>query len=206
VQRLSRTLIQLNLATRPYHAEADQAWLDLTGSHVHRSLYLALLVRVYGFEAPLDSAFRYTPELSSLIDLHSRPRTGLLAQDLMRLGLPASEIAQLPQRFATFASAAEALGWMYVIERATLLHGGVRRHLLLRFPELVGATSYLEAYDGVTSLRWSELGSAFDSIAHAPSVTRQIIRAATDGFRAMREWFHDLATGRIPPWGQSMAT
>ncbi|HEY0191894.1 MAG TPA: biliverdin-producing heme oxygenase [Kofleriaceae bacterium] len=193
---MSRTLIQLNLATRPHHAEADQHWLDLMAPSVNRERYEALLVLVYGFEAPLDSAFRYTPGLSSLVELRGRTRTGLLAQDLMRLGLTASQIAQLPQRFTTFSSAAEALGWMYVFERATLVHGSTRRHLLQRMPDLTCATSYLEAYDSITSLRWGELGSALDAVATTPSVTRQLIRAATDGFRAMRDWFHAVAA----PW------
>ncbi|HET9621929.1 MAG TPA: biliverdin-producing heme oxygenase [Kofleriaceae bacterium] len=196
VQRLSRTLIQLNIATRPHHAAADQPWLDLMAPRVERARYRALLLKVYGFEAPLDSGFRYTPELASLIDLRGRTRTGLLAQDLMRLGLTASQMAQLPQRFTTFATAAEALGWMYVIERATLLHSSVRRHLMVRCPDLAPATSYLDAYNGVTSLRWAELGAAFDSIAHTPSVLRQILNAANVGFRAMRDWFHELAMER----------
>lgn len=207
MQRLSRTLIQLNIATRPHHAAADQPWLDLMAPRIDQAHYRALLIQVYGFEAPLDSAFRYTPELSSLIDLRGRTRTGLLAQDLMRLGLTASQIAQLPQRFMTFSNAPEALGWMYVIERATLLHNSVRRHLLQRLPDLAPATTYLDAYDGVTSLRWAELGSAFDTIAHPPAVLRQLLNAANLGFRAMREWFHDLVTTeRVPRLKQSIAT
>jgi heme oxygenase len=204
VQRLSRTLIQLNIATRPHHVDADQPWIDLMSQRVERSQYLAQLIKVYGFEAPLDSAFRYTPGLASLIDLRGRTRTGLLAHDLMRLGVTASQIAQLPQRFLTFGSAAEALGWMYVVERASLVHGNVRRHLALRLPELACATSYLDAYDGVTSLRWSELGAAFDAIAHVPAVTRQIIRAASEGLRAMCDWFQ--GTERAPRLKQSVAT
>lgn len=204
MQRLSRTLIQLNIATRAHHVEADQPWLDLMGPGVDRARYAALLILVYGFEAPLDSAFRYTPGLSALLDLRGRTRTGLLAQDLMRLGMSASHIAQLPQRFMTFSSAAEALGWMYVVERATLVQGTARRHLIQRIPDLTSATTYLEAYDGVTSLRWSELGSAFDAVATSPSVTRQLIGAATEGFRAMREWFHSFAAA--PRRKHSMAT
>lgn len=174
------------------------------GPGIDRARYQALLVLAYGFEAPLDSAFRYTPGLSTLVDLRSRARTGLLAQDLMRLGLTGSQIAQLPQRFTTFSTTAEALGWLYVVERATLVQGSARRHLIQRLPELTCATSYLQAYDGVTSLRWSELGAAFDAVATAPSVTRQLIRAATDGFRAMRDWFHVAMTSARPK--RSMAT
>jgi heme oxygenase len=206
VQRLSRTLIQLNIATRPHHAEADQPWVDLMAPRIDPSHYRALLLTAYGFEAPLDSAFRYTPELWPLIDLRGRTRSGLIAQDLMRLELTASQIAQLPQRFTTFSTAAEALGWMYVIERSTLLHSSVRRHIMQRCPELASATSYLDAYNGVTSLRWAELGAAFDSLAHTPATLRQILNGANAGFRAMREWFRNLVLERSSRLKHSLVT
>jgi len=151
--------------------------------------YLKHLVKIYGFEAPLEAAFRYTPGFSGLIDLRARNRSGLLVQDLLRLGMSASRLADLPQRFTTFASAADALGWMYVIERATLLHGGVRRYLLQRLPELATATSYLAAYDGEAGLRWNELGNALDAVAQSPTVTHQIMRAANQALRALGDWF-----------------
>jgi heme oxygenase len=191
VQRLSRTLIRLNIATRAHHAAADEPWLDLMVPTVEKDAYTAHLIEVYGFEAPLEAAFRYTPGLTSLIDLRARMRTGLLAQDLLRLGMTASQIAQLPQRFATFASAGEALGWMYVIERSTLLHGSVRRYLMTRLPDLACATSYLSAYDGSASARWAELGDAFDALAQTPTMTQACVRAAHQAFRAQREWFQN---------------
>src|SRR5437868_12190691 len=83
--RLSRTLIQLNLATQEHHIAADAAWLELLVPGVTRARYVEHLIKVYGFEAPLEAALRYTPGLSSVIDV--RPRAGLIAQDLMRLGL-----------------------------------------------------------------------------------------------------------------------
>jgi heme oxygenase len=191
VQPLSRTVIQLNIATRAHHVACDAPWLDLMVPAISKHRYLRHLIKIYGFEAPLEAAFRYTPGLTSLVDLRARTRSGLLAQDLMRLGLSASALADLAQRFVTFSSASEALGWMYVIERATLLHGGVRRYLTLRVPDISGAVGYLSAYDGVTGLRWSELGSALDAVAQAPPVTRQIVRAANQGFRALRDWFSE---------------
>jgi heme oxygenase len=203
VQRLSRTLIQLNVATRAHHGIADAPWLELMSPTVDKPRYVAHLLKVYGFEAPLESAFRYTPGLTALIGLRARVRTGLLAQDLMRLGMAASQIAQLPQRFVTFGSAAEALGWMYVVERTALLHGNLRRHLAHRLPETGLATSYLSAYDDQIGMRWSELGCAFDTIAPAPSMVRQIIRAAHQAFVAMHVWFTDAV---VSPVKQAMAT
>ena len=189
MQPFSRTLIQLNLATQEHHVAADAPSLELMVPTVTRRQYVEHLIKVYGFEAPLEAALHYTPGLSALVDLRSRVRSGLIVQDLMRLGMGAGRIAALGQRFITFSSTIEALGWMYVAERATLLHGAVRRYLTLRVPELGGATSYLSAYDGVAGDRWSELGNALESVTHAPPAKPQLIRAANQGFLAFCEWF-----------------
>lgn len=191
MQRLSRTLLQLNIATRTYHVDADTSWLDLMVPSVAIEGYVAHLVKVYGFEAPIEAAFRYTPGLASRVDLRARTRAGLLAHDLVRLGTSASQLAQLPQRFTTFNSVIEALGWMYVVERATLLHSGVHRYLVYRLAEVGHASSYLTAYQGTASLRWSELGAALDAEATSASVTRQLVLAASQAFCAQREWFHE---------------
>lgn len=191
VQRLSRTLLQLNIATRTYHVDADTPWLDLMVPSVGIERYIEHLIKVYGFEAPIESALRYTPGVASRVDLRTRTRAGLLAHDLLRLGVTASQLAQLPQRFTTFGSVVEALGWLYVVERSTLLHPGVHRYLTLHLPEVVCASSYLAAYDGLASLRWSELGVAFDAEASSASVTRQLVVAASQAFCAQREWFQE---------------
>jgi heme oxygenase len=191
MKRLSRTLIHLNISTREHHGVADAPWLDLMVPTVERSAYVRQLVRVYGFEAPLEAAFRYTPGLAALVDLRVRKRSGLIVQDLMRLGLGPARIAGLEQHFATFATPAEALGWMYVVERATLLHGAVRSYLAQHLFDVTTAWSYLSAYDGVAAARWSDLGAAFDAVATTPEVKRQVLQAARQGFRALCEWHQD---------------
>jgi heme oxygenase len=195
VQRLSRTLLQLNIATRKHHDAADAPWFKLMVPSVDPGQYVDHLVRIYGFEAPLDSALRYTPGLNALIDLRARTRTGLLAQDLMRLGMSASQIARLPQRFIAFSDACEALGWMYVVERSALRHGGVLRYLVEHIPEINRATSYLAAYDAATGNRWSELGTALDAVAESTATVHQIARAANQGFPALRDWFREGDSG-----------
>jgi heme oxygenase len=188
---MSRTQLQLNVATRAYHVDADTPWLDLMVPDISIQRYVSYLLKVYGFEAPIEAAFRYTPGLASRVDLRARTRAGLLAHDLMRLGTSASQLAQLPQRFTTFSSVVEALGWMYVVERSTLLHAGVHRYLVEHLPDVSQASSYLLAYEGVASLRWSELGAALDSEASSASVTRPLVLAANQAFCAHREWFHE---------------
>lgn len=189
MQRLSRTLLQLNLATQEHHVAADAPWLELLVPSVTRWQYVEHLIKVYGFEAPLEAALRYTPGLSALVDLRSRVRSGRIVQDLMRLGLSAGRIATLGQRFVTFSSTLEALGWMYVAERAALLHAAVRRYLTLRVPDLDSATSYLSAYDGVAGDRWSDLGNALEAVAHTPLAEHQLVLAAHQGFLGFCEWF-----------------
>lgn len=192
VPRLSRTLLQLNIATRKHHDAADAPWLALMVPTVDQQQYVAHLIKIYGFEAPLESACRYTPGLSSLIELRARNRTGHLAQDLVRMGMSASQIAKLPQRFTTFVEPLEALAWMYVIERSALRHGGVLRYLTEYLPEIHRASSYLAAYDASTGNRWSELGDALDAIARSsPSAVHQLVRVANHGFTALRDWFDD---------------
>src|ERR1044071_5877188 len=88
MQRLSRTLIRLNLATRQYHTRADAGWLDLRRPSVVKQDYVEQLIKVYGFEAPLESALRYTPGVQPLVDLRARMRAGLIVQDLVRLPPP----------------------------------------------------------------------------------------------------------------------
>jgi heme oxygenase len=194
MQRLSRMLIRLNLATRQYHAKADAGWLDLRRPTVGKQDYIDQLIKVYGFEAPLESALRYTPGIGALVDLRARTRAGLTVQDLMRLGLSPGRIAGLPQRFISFSTAAEALGWMYVAERATLIHGSMRRFLMVRISEAARASSYLSAYDGVAASRWSEFGNALDAVGQSPEVQQQVLGAASQGFEALCDWLKTSQT------------
>lgn len=184
--------MQLNLETRSFHAAADEGWLALVRPDVTRWDYLRQLVSTYGFEAPLEAAFAYTPNLRVVltIDLRARARAGFAAQDLLRLGLKATEIANLPQcsPIAPFGSPLEALGWMYVVERATLIHDQVRRHLSETLPEPQRSFAYLGAYAGSVGARWNAFGAALDHVARTPSMLGTVITAAHAGFRRLESW------------------
>jgi heme oxygenase len=183
-------LIRLDMATRVQHASADEPWLDLMINDATRAGYMAQLRKTYGFEAPLEAALAYTPELSGVLDLRPRARVGLIAQDLLALGLLPGDVAQLPQylEITPFRSTAEALGWLYVAERATLLHAYVQQHLLARFPDLAPATAYLRAYEGHVGLRWHELGCVLDDVARDDAIATQVVDAAHDAFAHQRCW------------------
>jgi heme oxygenase len=180
-------LARLEVETRPYHASADGLWRDLMEGTVTPATYMHHLVRVYGFEAPLEAALAYTPGLPCVIDVRSRVRSGLIARDLLELGISAAKITELPQSMiAPFANVAEALGWMYVSERSSLLHEPVRRYLVARFPHLEGAMSYLGA---AGAERWREFVDALEPYVRTRALQQQVANAARDAFRCALDWF-----------------
>ena len=183
-------LMQLNQATRRWHAGADEPWLELLRSDVTRRDYVGQLVRMYGFEAPLEGACAYTPQLSRVIEMRQLTRAGLIAQDLLALGVSAGTLAAAPQcrSITTFKDVPAALGWLYVVERSTLHHDQVRRHLLRRVGSVENACGYLSMFER-TPDHWQRFGRTLDRVATTPEVTSQIIEAAHAGFACMQQWF-----------------
>jgi len=186
VRQVSKTLVRLNVETRCFHALADAPWLELIapGHRPTRLQYVQQLVATYGFEAPLEAALAYTPHLDGFIDLHRRFRSGLLAADLIALGVRPGEVAELRQcMIAPFASVAEAFGWLYVHERATLLFSGVCTELVARLPHVEAATSAL-----CTHRHLDSFGEALDRVARTPPIEDRIVSAALDAFRTLQVW------------------
>ena len=193
MDQISKVLLRLELETRAHHAGVDEPWVQLQRPGVTRADYVRRLVSAYGFEAPLEAAFAYTPNLRLVIDLRERSRAGKLAQDLIALGVKASELAQLPHclPIAPFVAPIEALGWMYVSERATLLYEAVRTQLRAQLPETETACAYLSAYDGVAAQRWHDLGRVLDGIVRTDRLLGELVAAAHAGFRCLIAWQQD---------------
>jgi heme oxygenase len=176
----------LNVETRCFHAAADARWLDLIapGGTPTRFDYLHQLVTAYGFDAPLEAALAYTPHLDGFINVHERFRSGLIAADLIALGMTPGAVADLRQcMIAPFASVAEAFGWLYVHERATLLFPGVCAELVARVPAISGATSALCSHQHLESF-----GEALDRVARTSLIEDRIVSAALDAFRTLQVW------------------
>jgi heme oxygenase len=190
VQPSGTMLAQLDRETARFHADAERCWRSLAESdRATRQDYAKQLCLTHGFEAPFEAACAYTPGLSQVIDLRGRARAGLLAQDLLTLGATPSQITAMHTRsIEPFQDPAEALAWMYVVERPTLRFEAVRQQLTSRFTDLTRAMTYLSAYEGQTRRRWADLGSAFDRICTSDTVRERIADAATDAFNTLLEW------------------
>ena len=87
---------------------------------------------------------------------------------------------------------AEALGWLYVVERPTLLHDTVLRSLQASIPD-ISTWHYLTAYDGVAGMRWQDLGHAMDDVATTPALGEQIRRGRARRVRVSSQLAYDRA-------------
>lgn len=194
MHEVSSLLARLNVATRHWHARVDEAWLDLLRPNVSRADYLEQLVRAYGFIAPFEGAYKYTPGVGRVLDFRQLMQAGLIAQDLLALGLRPAQVAMLPQcpSITPFRDIAEALGWLYLVERSTLLHDRVRQHVLERLPELSDACSYLSQYDGRVSEHWRTFGRMLDRVGAKPGVANEVVAAAQAAFATAHHWFRNV--------------
>ncbi len=173
----------LDEATRAHHAEADAVWSTLTLVRVSPTQYLQRLVAAYGFEAPLESALALTPRLPLLIDLRARARAGWIVQDLLLLGLRPARLARLPQCAAivSLADPVEALGWLYVADRANATE--LRDHVARMLPD--APLAYLSAPR--TDARAFE--AALRHAAPTLAAFDRVIAAAVAAFACHRAWF-----------------
>lgn len=182
-------LARLKRETQGLRASADEGRLEPLRTTATLADYVTYLSRVYGFEAPIEAAFAATSGLGQVIDLRWRPQIRLLKSDLMALGIV--DPTRLPATPAPrFATATEALGWMYVVEQNALLHGQILRHFARSLPnQLATAACYLTGVQRLAGTRLDDLGVVLDAHATRPEIATKIVDAACTAFRRQRLWF-----------------
>jgi heme oxygenase (biliverdin-IX-beta and delta-forming) len=196
-------LVRIGLDTRAHHATADAdrlKVLDVAGP----AQYASYLARVHGYEAPVEAAVAALPDM--LVHL-TRPKAGQLRRDLLALGLTDPDLAALPRcgSIGAMSSRAQALGWLYVLERNTLITGLLRRHLTHRMPaEMKAASAYLSASSVAPGARLRALGEALAVEAeHGPHAIAEIVAAANEAFRCQRHWLRSWTpTSRLGSRGE----
>lgn len=181
-------LLRLALETAPHQHAADDDRLAVMEA---KSLddYRTWLTAVYGFELKVEQAIARVVELDTAM-LRERLKMGRLREDLASLGLSPTQISRLPTASnVTLASGPQALGWMFVLERQSLMNGVIMRHLLHELGDSVrNASRYLSAYGEHPGLKFRELGALLNASAKRHSASG-IIAAAHDAFRAQRQWY-----------------
>lgn len=187
---------RLSRETKPYHQAADNDRLSMLGAAADRGRYAAFLSRVYGFESPLEAALLLTDGLDPWLDTRDRGHLRLLRADLQALGMTDPNALPRCSTVMPFRHPADALGWVYAVERNTLLHGLIERHLRTRLGDaLKVAGSYLAGQQRSNGQRIRDLGNAMDRLAKDPGCGDRIVAAAKAAFRAQHNWY-DVAAPR----------
>jgi heme oxygenase len=179
-------LTRVHRETASYHCVADKHRFAIWKLPTTEANYRGYLARIFGFESPVESALQ---DLANLIDLRARNQITRLRADLCALDEREPSIAQC-RDVAVLRNAPEALGWAYVIERNTLLHGVIERLLRIRMCETMKlAGTYLAAAEHSSTERWGVLGAAMDRIGTSAAITDRIVAGAIAAFRAQRGWY-----------------
>jgi len=180
---------RLSEETAAFHDITDEEVLRLLGRTTAED-YQRYLIQMYGFVCPLERSISNTPDIDQVIDLHRFRKHELLRQDLSALHLSPKQIACLPQcNVPQFRTPEEALGWAYPIERSTLRHGDLFRHLASILPgEVAFASSYLKCYFGEIGEVWESFGRALAAFEGAPLRAQHLLHAARAAFRCFRTW------------------
>ncbi|MBA3394341.1 MAG: biliverdin-producing heme oxygenase [Deltaproteobacteria bacterium] len=189
-------LIRLALETRRHHGVADAQRLVLLEGATPTS-YQDFLGLVLGFESAYERALVAADVDPKLV--RQRVKSSRIRHDLIALGASEADLAELPTCvIPVFRTAAEALGWVYVIERNTLLHGLLRRHLATVLPEeMERASSYLAAYGDTPGEHYRELSTALEDAAREAITPGEIVIAAHAAFEAQRLWFEQVSPRRL---------
>jgi heme oxygenase len=184
-------LVRLERDTRAHHAPAE--------ADLYRALdeptaagYRRFLATVYRFEYAVEAQLVGVEDLP-LDFVAAQLRTGELCHDLLAIG---SDV-RVHETFARecepprLASAADAFGWMYVLQRNTLHHGALFRALAPHLRSVLQrASRYLTAYANDVHQRWHALGVHLDRAATTPERAHRILAAAHDAFAAQHRWYN----------------
>lgn len=186
-------LVRIGLETRQHHADADAdrlAIMEAADEHEYREL----LARIYGFEAAIENEVEQLPAQDRLI-LDTHTKQDRLHADLLALGMTDLEVLNLKRCAVRVRGGMHAHGWMFVLERQSLLAGIIGRHLTHAMPDVMQrAGSYFTHASERSGTRFRAFGDALGEIAKrygalAPST---IVTAANDAFRAQRLWYAGL--------------
>jgi heme oxygenase len=177
----------LEAGTRDCHVAADAPWHELAHGELTLRTYQDHLVLVYGFEAPVEAALALTARVGLLTDLRARSRASWIVQDLLALGLRPAKLARMPQctEIVPFRDPAEALGWLYVVERSTANHEALSHAIARALP--TAPLAYLSTH-GVVARR-EALNAALEHVAPDEATFARVIEAARTAFDCYVEWF-----------------
>lgn len=181
----------LQRETASFHRDVDDEVLRVGSSAAD---YRHFLIKTFGFVAPSERSITTTTDIAKYLDVRRFEKQELLRSDLRALRFGYSQINSLPQcSVPLFETAAEALGWAYVLERSTLAHHTIFVHFAATLPgEVAFASSYLKCYVGSTGEMWRAFAESLDAMQReGKEQAQRVVDGALTAFHFYRRW-HEL--------------
>ncbi len=180
--------LALRAATAEAHERLHQipAFQALAEGRLDRAGYARLLRRLLGFHTAIEAGLAAAPTLAPYgIDLAARRRAPLLRADLADLGVPPiAPLAPVPG----FATAARALGAVYVTEGSTLGGRQLARGLDRLLPAGQGR-SFLLGHGARHGAMWAACCAAIEACGAEPGGLAGMLSGAAETFAAFEAWF-----------------
>jgi heme oxygenase (biliverdin-IX-beta and delta-forming) len=189
--RSSPVLESLRRETRASH-ERLEAGLNLLDPGLTVAEYRRLLERFWGFCLPAERAVEASGAWAALgLDGAERSRTGRLERDLLALGhtratLPRVSLHPEPPCLAEVPG---AVGYLYVLEGATLGGSVIARHLhrTLGIGPDDGA-AFFTSYGAALGPMWKQFTQALAAYADRSGAEPFIVRGACETFGSLERW------------------
>jgi heme oxygenase (biliverdin-IX-beta and delta-forming) len=188
----SEVLQYLRSETQLYHDRIERA-VDLPTRLGSLPSYRELLIRFYGFYAPLEPQLLSIPGSdASGLDLPLRCKSAMLRDDLKVLGLTAVEMEAIPlcDVLPAVDDLPSLLGCLYVLEGATLGGQFIRKDVRRRFGlDSSNGCCFFSSYGERVGEMWSKFCSAVTGYDEQnPGSHRPIGLAAIETFVRLEHW------------------
>ena len=195
-----RLVDRLGEETEAFHDVIDGEAVRLLGPATAED-YRGYLKQLYGFVCPVERSIASAPGIDHYVSVREFQKHDLLRRDLLALHMTSDQIGRLPQcAVPSFKTPEEALGWAYPIERSTLYHGELFRHLASVIPgEIAFASSYLKCHFGAVGGPRESFEQALEIVEYSPRRAQQVIDGARAACYCLRAWrfVHDPALARM---------
>jgi heme oxygenase len=190
-------VIHLNLkqTTRELHAAVESKLRVLLRDDLSAEQYAAVQKKMYGFYRPIES------KLSSVrgwddpeVDLRSRLKLPLIADDLSTLAIGPEELEMLPlcDSVPPLETVAEALGCLYVLEGSTLGGRIISGHLRRVLPADSGCSFFRSYGDGVGRM-WSSFLGVLARHSERHGDDDAVVASACQTFTSIDRWLSNAA-------------
>lgn len=190
--QVSPILKKLRDETRTLHVELENS-INLLKPQAQFEDYIRFLIKMYGFVVPIEQKLiKYEPVFQKYnINLSNRSRQQKLYEDLVELGVNNISELRISSNLPIVSNFDRAWGVLYVLEGSTL-GSQILLKSLTQIEKLQNKHGfrYLQLYGDEVGGQWVSFCKSIDNYCRNKSVNQsEIIAAAQDTFRYLKQWF-----------------